>query len=221
MKVLVVDNNTLFRQGLMKLLTSHASVGLVGEASDSWEAVIEARKMKPDLVILEPYLARGNDSEALRKIREETPAAQFLVLTVSEEEDDLWQAFRNGARGYLSKNSTPEQLFNAIEEIMQGEVAISPGLSGKILREVLVWKNTDTGAESRTELTPREREILELVSTGVSDSEVGEQLYIAASTVRHHVHNILQKLQLKNRVQLAMHSRNQRAKVPGNVEGGK
>lgn len=221
MKVLVVDNNTLFRQGLMKLLTSQPSVSLVGGASDSWEAVIEARKMKPDLVILEPYVAQGNDNEALRKIREETPGAQLLILTVSSDEDDLWQAFRNGARGYLSKNSTPEQLFKAIEEIMHGEVAISPELSGKILREVLVWRSTDSGPESRTELTPREREILELLSTGVSDNEIGERLYIAASTVRHHVHNILQKLQLKNRVQLAMFSRNQQARVPGNVEGGK
>ncbi len=218
MRILVVDNNILFRQGLMKLLTTQSDITVVGEAADSWEAVIESRKLNPDLVLIEPCMSRGNDLEAFRKIRENIPNTKFLVLTEYEEEDELWQAFRNGAHGYLSKNSTPEQLYHAIRDVMSGEVAISPSLSGKILREILFWRGEGERRITQAELTSKEREVLELLSTGASDNEISSQLYIAASTVRHHVHNILQKLHLRNRVQLAMFSRSQKLQMHSNTE---
>ncbi len=206
-RVLVVDNHTLFRQGLMKLLSTQPDIRVVGEAADSWEAVTEIRRLNPDLVLLELRMPQGNGLEALRKIREEAPDIRFLVLTVSEEEEDLWQALKNGVQGYLLKSSTPEQLFRAIRDVMKGETAISPSLSGKVLRELVFWREGKGREGPQTELTPREREILELLSTGLSDNEISSRLCIAAGTVRHHVHSILRKLHLRNRVQAAMFAR--------------
>lgn len=208
MRVLVVDYNTLFREGLVKLLSIEQDISVVGEAADGWEAVIEARRLRPDLVLLDPRMPTGNGLESLRQIRLEAPATKFLVLTVSEEEDDLLQAFRDGAQGYLLKNAHPEQLFNAIRDVMQGKTAISPSFAGKLLRELL-FRGGGEEAEPRKELTHREKEILELVGTGASYKEIGGQLGLSAGTVGHHVQSILRKLRLKNRAQAAMFARNQ------------
>lgn len=211
MRVLVVDNHSLFRQGLVKLLSTQPDITVVGEARDSWEAVIETRRLNPDLIIFELGMPSGNGLEALRKIRQDVPDTRFLVLTASEEEEDLWQALKNGAQGYLIKSSTPEQLFRGIRDVVKGEMAISPSLSGKIVREMLFWREGKGREGPQAKLTPREREILELLSTGISDNEISSRLYLSASTVRHHVHNILRKLHLRNRVQAAMFARSQRA----------
>lgn len=210
MRILVVDSHGLFRQGLVKLLSAQPNITVVGEAADSWEAVIETRRLNPDLILFELRMPSGNGLEVLRKIRQDAPDTKVLVLTASEEEEDLWQALENGAHGYLIKSSTPEQLFRAIRDVVKGEVAISPSLSGKILREMVFWKEAKGKEGPQTELTPREREILELLSTGLSDNEISNRLYLSTSTVRHHVHNILRKLHLRNRVQAAMFAR-----VPG------
>ena len=208
MRVLVVDYNTLFREGLVKLLSIEQDISVVGEAADGWEAVIEARRLKPDLVLLDPGMPTGNGLESLRQIRLEAPATKFLVLTVSEEENDLLQAFKGGAQGYLLKNAHPEQLFNAIRDVMQGKTAISPSFAGKLLRELL-FRSGGEEEESRKELTHREKEILELVGTGASYKQIGGQLSLSAGTVGHHVQSILRKLRLKNRAQVAMFARNQ------------
>ncbi len=215
MRVLVVDNHTLFRQGLMELLSNQPDITVVGEAGDSWEAVIETRRLNPDLILVEPNMTWGNGLEALRKIREEAPDIKFLVLTISEEEEDLWQALKGGAQGYLLKSTTPEQLFRAIRDVMKGETTISPSLAGKVLRAQL-FRGGGKGESPQPGLTPREREILALLSTGVSDKEIGSQLRLSASTVRHHVHSILRKLRLKNRVQAAMLGRNEKSSLSYN-----
>lgn len=216
MRVLVVDNHTLFRQGLVELLSNQPDITVVGEAGDSWEAVIETRRLNPDLILVEPNMTWGNGLEALRKIREEAPDIKFLVLTISEEEEDLWQALKGGAQGYLLKSTTPEQLFRAIRDVMKGEITVSPSLAGKVLRAQL-FRGGGKGENTQVGLTPREREVLALLSTGVSDKEIGSQLRLSASTVRHHVHNILRKLRLKNRVQAAMLGRSQES--PLNYKG--
>ncbi|MBI4267247.1 MAG: response regulator transcription factor [Chloroflexi bacterium] len=208
MRVLLADNHTLFRQGLMRLLSTESDISVVGEASDGWAAVTETRRLNPDLVILEVRMPEGNGLETLKKIREDAPNCKLLVLTVSEGEADLWQAVKNGAQGYLLKDATPEQLLRAIRDIMSGEMVITPYLAGKMLRRILSRREGD-GEDSQTKLTPREREVLGLLGTGVSDEEIGRRLCLAGSTVRHHVHNILHKLQLRNRVQAAMFARSQ------------
>jgi DNA-binding NarL/FixJ family response regulator len=217
MRVLVVDNHTLFRQGLMELLSNQPDMTVVGEAGDSWEAVTETRRLSPDLILFEPNITWGNGLEALRKIREEAPDIKFLVLTISEDEEDLWQALKGGAHGYLLKSTTPEQLFRAIRDVMKGEITVSPSLAGKVLREQLFGRG-EKGGNPQAGLTPREREILALLSTGVSDKEIGSQLRLSASTVRHHVHSILRKLRLKNRVQAAVFGRSQEPRLSYNWE---
>jgi DNA-binding NarL/FixJ family response regulator len=208
MRVLVVDYHTLFREGLVKLLSAQQDISVVGEAADGWEAVIEARRLQPDLVLLDPHMPIGNGLESLRQIRLEAPVTKFLVLTVSEEEDDLLQALKDGAQGYLLKNALPEQLFNAIRDVMQGKTAISPSFAGKLLRELL-FRSGGEEEGPRKELTHREKEVLELVGTGASYKEIGSQLGLSAGTVGHHVQSILRKLRLKNRAQAAMFVRNQ------------
>lgn len=212
MRILVVDSHGLFRQGLVKLLSAQPNITVVGEAADSWEAVMETRRLNPDLIIFELQMPSGNGLEVLRKIRQDAPDTKCLVLTASEEEEDLWQALENGAHGYLIKSSTPDQLFRAIRDVVNGKVAISPSLSGKVVREMVFWREASGKEGHQTELTPREKEILELLSTGLSDNEISSRLYLSASTVRHHVHNILRKLHLRNRVQAAMFAR-----IPGTM----
>ncbi|MFC2071148.1 response regulator [Chloroflexota bacterium] len=221
MRVMLVDNNTLFRQGLIKLLSTQPDITVVGEAADSWEAVIETRRLNPDLILFEPHMPSGNGLESLRKIREEAPDTKLVVLTVSEEEKDLWQALQNGVHGYLIKSSTSEQLFRSIRDVMKGEAAILLSLSGKALRELLFWREGKGREGHQAELTPREREILGLLSTGLSDNEIGSRLCLSASTVRHHVHNILRKLHLRNRVQAAMFARSPGAMLTSQPGGGK
>ena len=143
------------------------------------------------------------------------------MLTVSEEEEDLWQALKKGAHSYLIKSSTPEQLFSAIRDVMKGEMAISPSLSGKVLRELLFLRGVQGREDPQATLTPREREIMELLGSGLSDNEISSRLYLSASTVRHHVHNILRKLHLRNRVQAAMFAKSLGAMLALQLRGGK
>ena len=216
MRILVVDNHTLFRQGLIRLLASEPDISVVGEASDGWEAVIEARRLNPDLVLLDSYAPTENGLEFLRQIRLESPATKFLVLTLAEEPDDLLRAFKNGAQGYILQNSPPGQLFSAIRDVMRGKMVISPYLAGKVLPKLLPGKRAEDKSP-QSGLTPREREILELLSTGVSDREIGDQMRLSASTVRHHVHSVLRKLHLRNRVQAAMFIKNQQLHYPNHI----
>lgn len=208
MRVLVVDSNKLFREALVRLLSTRQDISVVGEAADTWEAVIEARRQKPDLVLLDPLMPSGNGLELLRQIRLEAPATKFLVLTVSEEEDDLLQAFKNGVQGYLFKNAAPEELFNAIRDIMKGETAISPSFSRQLLQALMLCSG-EAKEGTRRALTHREEEILELMSTGASYKKIAGQLGLSAGTVSHHVQSILLKLGLKNRVQAAIFVRTQ------------
>lgn len=207
MRVLLVDNNTLFRQGLIKVLATQPDIEVVGEAGDGWEAVVEARRLSPDLVILEVGLPRRNGLDHVTKIRQESPTTRLLVLTSSDDEGVLLQALNRGAHGYLLKSSTPEQLFLAIRSVMRGETAISPLVGGKTLRELILREQER--ATGQGQLTPREEEVLALLGTGISYKDISVQLSLSVSTVGHHVHNILRKLNLRNRVQAATFARDQ------------
>jgi two-component system nitrate/nitrite response regulator NarL len=201
MRVLLAGSSTLFRQGLRTLLKVRPEIEVLGEAVDSWEAVVETRRLAPDLLILEidPPLASG--LEHIGRIREDAPATRVLVLTDSEREEDFWQALRRGVHGYLLKKCDSEELFRAIAGVMKGELAVSPSVGGRALRGLVLRREDATGVRDR--LTPREKEVLRLLGEGLSDRDIGRQLSLSASTVGHHVHNILRKLHLKNRVQAA------------------
>lgn len=202
MRVLVVEHSALFRQGLRKLLDSQPDIEMVGEARDGWEAVVETRRLNPDLVILAIDVLHGSDLDHLSKIREEASGTRILVLTSSEREGDVWQVLKCGAQGYVLKNSSPEQLFRTMRSMMKGEIAVPPTVAGRMVQRLVL-----EGGEmrsSRQQLTQRESDILDLLSTGVSDREIACKLSLSASTVAYHVHIILRKLHLKNRVQAAV-----------------
>ena len=201
MRVLLAGTGTLFRQGLRTLLKAQPEIEVLGEAADSWEAVLETRRLAPDLLILEidPPLASG--LEHIGRIREDAPATRVLLLTDSEREEDLWQALRRGVHGYLLKSCDSEELFRAIASVIKGELVVSPSIGGRALRGLALRLEGTTGARDR--LTPREKEVLRLLRGGNSDRDIGRQLSLSVSTVGHHVHNILLKLRLRNRVQAA------------------
>jgi DNA-binding NarL/FixJ family response regulator len=207
-KILLVDDHTLFRRGIASLLASQSDTEVVGEASDGLEAVDRARELGPDVILMDIRMPGLNGIEAIRRIREEMPGVKVIALTVSDEDEDLFQAIKWGAQGYLLKSLTPEELLKAIRGVMRGEVAISPPLATKILEELSRQMSHRPGPRPHARLTPRERGILQLVAGGSSNKEISQALCISESTTRNHLHNILEKLHLHNRVQAAIYARN-------------
>jgi DNA-binding NarL/FixJ family response regulator len=201
MRVLLAEGSTLFGQALHTLLRARPDIDVVGEATDGWEAVTESRRLTPDLVILELGIPSSPGLDHLSQIKEDAPETRVLVLTDSGREEDLWQTLRRGASGFILKNTSPEQLFRAIEAVMRGELAVSPSVSGNVLRGMVLGR--EETPRSRTRLTPREKEVLALLSRGRTDRDIGQQLSLSVSTVGHYVHSILRKLNVKNRVQAA------------------
>lgn len=207
LRILLVDDHSLFRRGIASLLESHSDIEIVGEAEDGFEAVAKARKTLPDIILMDVNMPKRGGLEATKIIKQELPEVEIVMLTVSEDEDDLFEAIKNGAKGYLLKNLEPEQLFEMLEGIRQGEAAISGTMAAKILQEFkqsnLTITETDE-EESVDELTPREVKVLEQVVTGASNKQIAELLHITENTVKIHLRNILEKLQVKNRTQAAV-----------------
>ena len=202
MRILLAEGSTQFRQGLRTLLGTQPDIDVVGEAADSWEAVAETRRLMPDLVILEMGTPLSAGLDHLSQIRADAPEARVLVLTDSRREEDLWQTLRRGASGFILKSSDSEQLFRAISAVMRGELAVSASVSGEVVRGIALRRGETPRPRGR--LTPREEEVLALLGSGRTDRDIGQELSLSASTVGHHVHRVLRKLSLKNRVQAAM-----------------
>ena len=205
-RILVVDDHTLFRRGLIALLASDARLQVVGEAGDAGEAQRRAQALQPDVILLDNHLPGVNGVDALPGLREAAPTARVLMLTVSEDERDLGAALRGGARGYLLKTADSPALAEAIERAMRGESTISPEMSGKLADAfqagVAATKPDASGPLAM--LSPREREILAGIARGASNKEIGRGLGIAETTVKIHVQHILRKLGLSSRVQAAV-----------------
>ncbi|MBI2303618.1 MAG: response regulator transcription factor [Chloroflexi bacterium] len=202
--VLLVDDHTLFRHGLASLLSSQEGIQVVGEASDGLEALEKARELLPDLILMDIKMPRCNGLEATRLIKEEIPHTRIVMLTVSEDDRDLFEAVKNGAEGYLLKTLKATELFEHLQGVFRGEAPISPTMARKLLREFAqLTRRQDRPPGTRAELTRRETEVLTLVSEGNADKEIAAQLHISLRTVKNHLHNILEKLQLNNRVQAA------------------
>lgn len=208
-RVLLVDDHVLFRKGLASLMALRPELEVVGEAGDGEEALAKARELKPDLVLMDINMPGRNGLEATRLIRADLPAVRVVMLTVSEQEEDLYEAIRAGAQGYLLKNLRPESLFEMIQDAMRGEAPISPGIAAKILAEL--GRSRERGREDvqpdeSALLTQREREILNLVVDGASNKEIAQRLHITEGTVKNHLHHILEKLHLENRVQITAYA---------------
>jgi two-component system nitrate/nitrite response regulator NarL len=207
-RVLLVDDHTLFRNGLKSLLQRHKEFEVVGEAGDGLEGVKRARQLQPDVVLLDLHMPGITGREAVAILAEEAPATRVLMLTVSEDAEDLIACLRAGARGYLLKNIETEFLLDAIRRVMHGEAVITPRMTSKLV-EGFRGMQPDAvpapGAE-KAKLSPREREILALLADGESNKEIARALDVTESTVKIHVQSILKKLNLGGRVQAAVYA---------------
>lgn len=197
-KVLVVDDHLLSRKGIASILATHPLFIIVGEATNGQEALEQAKALRPDLILMDIRMPGVSGLEATRLIKEAMPYVKIVILSVSDDVQDFFEAIKKGAQGYLLKNMEPEYWIDYIISIVQGEALISRALATKILQEFAAPKPDMLGSK----LSEREKEVLQLVSHGLGNKEIGEKLYISESTVKNHLRNIMDKLHLQNRKQL-------------------
>jgi two-component system nitrate/nitrite response regulator NarL len=200
LRVVVVDDHTLFRRGLTALLAREPGFAVVGEAADGFEGIRIAGAAQPDVVLLDLHMPGISGLDAIDAIRKEAPRAQIVMLTVSEDAEDLLAALRRGASGYLLKNIDSDFLVDAIRRAAEGDSVVSPEMTGKLVAGVRAGVQPAPDAI----LSPREREILLHVARGVSNKEIARALDLAESTVKIHVQHILRKLDVASRVQAAV-----------------
>ncbi|MHB1004970.1 MAG: response regulator [Chloroflexota bacterium] len=207
-RVLLVDDHTLFRQSLAYLLQQNDDIELVGQANDGIEAVDKARELVPDIILMDIRMPQRGGMEATRLIRQEMPGINILMLTVSDEEADLFEAIKAGAKGYLLKNIDTGKLLEAVRLVASGGVVISSPMAENLLNEFasMSERQSQQVKVPRTNLTDREREILSQLARGRSNREIGSALTISENTVRAHLRNILEKLHLHNRIQAAAYA---------------
>jgi two-component system, NarL family, nitrate/nitrite response regulator NarL len=209
-RILVVDDHRLFRRGLIALLALDRSISVVGEAGDAGEAARVAQSVQPDVVLLDLDLPGASGVQAIASLREACPQARILMLTVSEDQQDMQAALRAGANGYLLKTMEGEDLSRAIHATLRGEAVVSPEMTAKLLA-ALQQPASAAPSAGATMLSPREQEVLQQIALGASNKEIARTLDIAETTVKIHVQNILRKLGLSSRVQAAVYAAGARA----------
>ncbi|MDI3326984.1 MAG: response regulator transcription factor [Alicyclobacillaceae bacterium] len=209
--VLLVDDHALFRQGVRTILETSPDLSVVGEAANGKQAVELYPELRPDVVLMDIRMPVMSGLEAIRQLRALDPKAKILILTVSEEDEDLFEAIRAGANGYLLKNVDPDELISSIRKVARGEAVIPGLLAARIMAEFHKESSQDNAVEP---LTGRELEVLGYLSTGASNREIAKQLFISEHTVRNHIQNILGKLHLTNRVQAAAYAIRQGIRPP-------
>lgn len=207
-RILLVDDHQLVREGIASLVATQPDLLVVGEATGGEEALEKARDLLPDIVLMDVQMPGGVGITATRLITAELPSTRVLMLTVSEDNQDLFQAIKSGAQGYLLKNTGAEELFEAIREVHRGYAPISSRVAGRILDEVAnaPAPPADAPRQGLSALTPREREVLQLVGHGMTNREIARALFITDNTVKIHLRNVLAKLHLQNRVQAATYA---------------
>ncbi len=206
-RIMLVDDHTLFRRGLKALLAGEPSFAVVGEAGDAGEALRRVVELRPDVVLLDNHMPGVNGVDAIAAIREAVPGVRVILLTVSEDEDDLSRALTAGAAGYLLKTVESEFLAAAIRRALAGEAVVSPELTHKLVRALRAASSpAATNGQTEEILSPREREILREIAAGASNKEIARSLGIAETTVKVHVQHILRKLNLNSRVQAAVYA---------------
>lgn len=201
MRILLADDHALFRAGLANLLKAWG-FQVVGEAGDGKQAIAKTRELRPDVVFMDIKMPIANGLEATRAIKAEFPDTKVVILTVSDEEQDLFEAIKSGAEGYLLKNLQEEEFAELVSRLSRGEPTMSPGLARKLLHEFARLKSAHRGPGTDSELTDREREVLELVASGATNKKIAATLYISENTVNYHMKNILTKLHLRNRAEV-------------------
>jgi len=202
----VVDDQELFRRGLTMLLSVEDDIEVVGEAGDGVAATELAAATVPDVVLMDVRMPKRSGIEACIAIKEAAPAARIIMLTVSDEEADLYEAVKNGASGYLLKDSSIDEVAQAIRVVADGQSLISPLMAIKLLDEFKQMSRSDRTQVPSPRLTDRELEVLKLVAQGLNNREIAKQLFISENTVKNHVRNILEKLQLHSRMEAVMYA---------------
>jgi DNA-binding NarL/FixJ family response regulator len=212
-RVVVADDHPMFRAGVVASLESADDIEVVEQASDAASAVAAARRHLPDVVLLDVAMP-GGGLVAARDIATACPASRVVMLTVSEDEDDLLAAMKSGASGYVLKGAGATELIGVIRSVCAGEVYVAPALAWGLLREM-----SQPRRGPFDELTPREREVLELVGAGLSNQEIGDRLSLSEKTIKHYMTNILGKLQVRSRVEAALLAYREGLVAPEPVEG--
>jgi DNA-binding NarL/FixJ family response regulator len=205
-RVAVVDDQELFRRGLTMLLGVEDDIDVVGEAGDGIAATELAATAVPDVILMDVRMPKRSGIEACVAIKEAAPTARIIMLTVSDEEADLYDAVKNGASGYLLKDSSIDEVAQAIRVVADGQSLISPSMAIKLLDEFKQMSRSDRQQVPTPRLTDRELEVLKLVARGLNNREIAKQLFISENTVKNHVRNILEKLQLHSRMEAVMYA---------------
>jgi len=205
MRILLVDDHALFLEGLQNLLKARG-LTVVGTARDGLEALAQARALRPDVILMDIRMPRCDGLAATRLIKAELPDVKIVMLTMSEQDDDLFEAIKSGASGYLLKNLDAQEFFELLPALAQGEAPLSRGLAAKILQEFAhpTGRATEQPAsgEDEVELTSRQMQVLSLVAQGLTYKQVGDALGLTERTVKYHMGEILGRLHLKNRAQV-------------------
>jgi DNA-binding NarL/FixJ family response regulator len=207
-RALIVDDHALFRRGLEMVLAAEDDIELVGEASDGAEAVQKAGESLPDVVLMDIRMPKSSGIEACRAMKEVAPSSKIVMLTISDEEEDLFQAIRAGASGYLLKDIPLDEVADVVRAVHGGQSLINPSMAAKLLTEFAALNKRDQ--EERAEqvpppkLTDREMQVLKLVAKGMNNRDIAKELFISENTVKNHVRNILEKLQIHSRMEAVM-----------------
>jgi two-component system NarL family response regulator len=207
-RTLIADDHELFRRGLRMVLDDTSDIEVLGEAGDGESAVDLAREHAPDVVVMDVRMPVRSGLDAARAIKEELPGTKILVLTISDEEDDLYEAIKAGASGYLLKEISIDEIGEAVRSVHGGQSLISPSMASKLLDEfaAMIKKEEQKEQVPVPRLTPREMEVLEHVAKGMNNREIAKTLFISENTVKNHVRNILEKLHLHSRMEAVVYA---------------
>ena len=205
MKIIIVDDHVLFREGLAAIVRSESDFEIVGQAGTVREAIELASALKPDMILMDFGLPDGTGVDATRSILAKHPRCKIVFLTMSEDDERLFAAIRSGAKGYLLKNMRPAKLISTLRSVQQGESALSRSMTLRLMEELARTKALSP--KSDPTLTRRELEVLRELACGLSNQEIAERLFISENTVKYHVHSILEKLHLSDRRDAAIYAR--------------
>ncbi len=207
-RVLVADDHVLYRRGLEMVLSTEDDIEIVGEASDGAEAIARAEELLPDIVLMDIRMPRRSGIEACSTIKGAVPSTKIIMLTISDDESDLFEAVRAGANGYLLKDVPGEDIADGIRAVMGGQSLISPSMAGALLTEFaeMSKRSEQVTRLPAPRLTDREMQVLRLVARGMANKDIASALFISENTVKNHVRNILEKLQLHSRMEAVVYA---------------
>jgi two-component system NarL family response regulator len=207
-RVLIADDHAVFRRGLDMVLASEPDITVIAEADDGGRAVELAVELAPDLVLMDVRMPGLSGIDATRAIKEQLPEAKIVMLTISDEEDDLYEAIKAGANGYLLKEISIDEVADAVRSVHAGQSMLSPPMATKLLAEFAAMAQKDKQEQERSapRLTKREMEVLTYVAKGLNNRDIARELFISENTVKNHVRNILEKLHLHSRMEAVVYA---------------